>query len=98
MSYFVWLIVGIILLAVTIFVHKHSYERKHFGERGNKLPLPVWLLAILVIVSLIPVVNLMAFILGVLAYIASYNVYGGVLFYCELRWWKSLVGFLTREV
>ncbi|MBQ7430684.1 MAG: hypothetical protein IJV29_18920 [Butyrivibrio sp.] len=95
----IWLMVGIVLLTITIFVHRHSYERGcNKNKRGDKLPFPMWLMAIMVFLSLIPVINLMAFGIGAFVYCMNYNNYEGVLFHCEARWWKALVGFLTREV
>lgn len=94
----IWLMVGIILLTITIFVHKHTYERECGGKLGDKLPFPMWMMLSFVVLAAIPLVNIIAFIVGALVYGLQYDEYDGILFHCESRWWKSFTGFLTREV
>lgn len=99
MCTFIWLMVGIILLAITIFVHKNTYEwyRRSDDNCGDKLSFPVWFLILAIGLAAIPIVNVIAFLVGVIAYfigIAECDI----VFCCKQRWWKSLTGFLTREV
>ena len=96
MNYFIWLIVGIILLTITIFVHRNTYEQKYIGKVGNKLPTPRWLYIVATIVALTPILNVMAFVIGIASYCMVLNC--GIVFHCESRWWKSLMGWLTKEV
>lgn len=100
MSTFIWMIVGIILLAITIFVHKHTYWIR-YREEEHKMPLPIWLFILMVITALVPVINVAAFAFGLIAYC----IYRGdppydvtPYFRCELRWWRALIGLLTKEV
>lgn len=95
MSYFIWLIVGIILLTITIFVHKNTYEQGYRGKVGDKLPTPRWLYIVAIVVALTPILNIVAFVLGILYYMALSD---DIVFHCESRWWKSLMGWLTKEV
>lgn len=101
MSTFIWMIVGIILLTITIFVHKHTYWRKRYEEQEHRMPLPLWLVILMVITAFIPVANIVAFAIGLIAYcIYRYDPPYPVTTYfrCELRWYKALIGFLTREI
>ena len=65
------------------------------------MPLPIWLVILMVITSLIPVANIIVFAIGLIAYyIYRCDPPHGVTpyFRCELRWWRALIGFLTKEV
>lgn len=101
MGTFAWMVVGIILLTITIFVHKHTYEKEKWDEQEHKMPLPVWLAILMVIIALIPIVNIIVFALGLIAY-CIYRCdppYGVTPYFkCELRWWRALIGLLTKEV
>ena len=97
MSYFIWLIVGIILLTITIFVHKNTYEQGYSGKVGNKLPTPRWLYIVAIVVAFIPILNAICFGVGFVVYCISL-VESDIVFHCESRWWKSLMGWLTKEV
>lgn len=100
MDYFVWLIVGIILLTITIFVHKNTYktyEQDHWSEVGAKLSTPRWLCIVASVVAIIPILNAAAFTTGFIVY-CSALIEDDIVFRCESRWWKSLMGWLTKEV
>lgn len=61
------------------------------------MPFPVWLLMLMIVIALIPFVNLAAFIIGAIAYFG--NLAGlNIEFYYDARWWKSIKGFLCKEV
>lgn len=64
--YITFLIIGLILLWITFFVHKHTYVYElEFGEYGErKLVAPRWVKLAAILLSLIPVVNLAAFVVG----------------------------------
>lgn len=97
MSYFIWLIVGIILLTITIFVHKNTYEQDYRGKVGDKLPTPRWFYIVAIVVAFIPILNATCFGVGFVVYcISLVNSY--IVFHRESRWWKSLIGWLTEEV
>ena len=80
MGIFIWEIAGIIMLAITIFVHKNTHEwvdepqynergfRIAYGHVGAKAPFPRWLLFIMVFVFAIPVANVIAFLVGFVLY------------------------------
>lgn len=97
MSYFIWLIVGIILLTITIFVHKNTYEQGYRGKVGDKLPTPRWLYIVAIVVAFVPILDVIAFALGLIGYCIGLGE-SDIVFHCESRWWKSLMGWLTKEV
>lgn len=102
MSYFIWLIVGIILLTITIWVHRHTYgvtweHGEYVADLDNPAPLPMWLLLSVVVVSFIPIVSVLLFILGMMAWLINYaedDVRLGNL----PKWFKSVQEFLTKQV
>ena len=97
MNYFTWLIVGIILLAITILIHKQTYKRDRWGDIGDKLPTPRWACIIAIAIAITPALNVLAFLAGLIGYCMSLAV-GCIMFHCEYRWYKSLIGWLTAEV
>ena len=102
MSYFIWLIVGIILLTITIWVHRHTYGVIHehgewVADLNDPAPFPMWLLLSVVVVSFIPLVNVSLFISGVITWLIDYwnaNIRLGNL----PKWFKSVQEFLTKQV
>lgn len=102
MSYFIWLIVGIILLTITIWVHRHTYgvtweHGEYVADLDDPAPLPMWLLLSVVVVSFIPLVNVSLFISGVITWLIDYgnaNIRLGNL----PKWFKSVQEFLTKQV
>ena len=101
---FIWMIVGIILLTITFFVHKHTYwkEDSWSGEgQEHKMPLPVWSVILMVIIAFVPILNILVFAVGLIAYcIYRLDPPDGVIpyFRCECRWWRALIRLLTKEV
>lgn len=102
MSYFIWLIVGIILFTITIWVHRHTYgvtweHGEYVADLDNPAPFPMWLLLSVVAVSFIPIVNVILFILGMMGWLINYaedDVRLGNL----PKWFKSVQEFLTKQV
>lgn len=102
MNYFIWLIVGIILLTITIWVHRHTYgvtweHGEYVADLDNPAPFPMWLLLSVVVASLIPIVNVILFILGMMGWLINYaedDVRLGNL----PKWFKSVQEFLTKQV
>lgn len=92
MVYQIWLIAGIIMLAITLFVHKHT---KDYCE--NALPLPLWAVLIAGVIACIPVINLAAFISGAVIYIINIAE-GDIEFSYEAKWYDSLIEVLTRDL
>lgn len=101
MGTFIWMIVGIILLTITIFVHKHTYWRERYKKQEHRMPLPVWLVILMAVLAFVPILNIIAFGVGLIAYCIYRGdpPYGIITYFkCELRWWRALIELLTREV
>ena len=92
MNYHLWIIAGIIMLAITYFVHKNTYSYK-----GKKLPLPLWSVILAVLVAFIPLVNISVFIIGTGAYTAAMGNCD-IKFSCKAKWWTSVVKVMTRNL
>lgn len=92
MAYLTWLIAGMVMLAITLFIHKHTTS-----WRDDKLPLPFWGFLIGVIIACIPIINLVAFIFGVGIYI--FNLLDSdIEFSYEAAWYKRLIDLLTYDL
>ena len=91
MASLIWLIAGIVMLAITLFVHKHTSDLV-----GNKLPLPLWGFLAGGIIAGVPIVNLLVFSLGVIIY---FNLLGDCIkFSCKATWYKRLIDLLTYDL
>lgn len=97
MGYFIWLIVGILLFTITILVRKNTYKQDYWGKVGDKLSTPRWLCIVAIVVAIIPILNAIAFTISFIVYCIDLSE-GDIVFHCESRWWKSLIGWLTKEV
>ena len=98
MSYFIWLLVGVILLTITLFIHKNTYKQEYRGKIGDKLPCPRWFCIVAIIVAIIPILNVVVFSAGLMTYCMYMILEDDIVFHCESRWWKSLMGWLTKEI
>lgn len=94
MGTILWMIAGIIMFAITIFVHRHSYEWKYDEE---PLALPRWVYWTGLLIALIPVANIIGFGTGAIAYILSL-ANDDVYFKCEAKWWTKMAEFLNKDV
>lgn len=92
MAYLTWLIAGIVMLAITLFIHKHTT-----GWRGDKLPLPFWGFLVGGIMACIPVINLVAFVVGAVTYIVNIAD-GNFEFSYEATWYKRFIDLLTYDL
>lgn len=92
MAYLTWLIAGMVMLAITLFIHKHTTD-----WRGDKYPLPFWGFLIGGITACVPIINLVAFIFGAGIYI--FNLLNGdIEFSYEAAWYKRLIDLLTYDL
>lgn len=92
MVYQTWLIAGIIMLAITLFVHKHTKD-----YHKNALPLPLWAVLIAGVIACVPLINFVAFGAGAIMYIYGL-LYDDIEFSCEAKWYKRLIKVLTRDL
>ena len=94
MGSILWMIAGIIMFAITIFVHRHSYEWK-YDEKS--IALPRWMYWTMFLIALIPILNVIGFGTGAIGYmlsLASNDVY----FKYEAKWWTKMGEFLSKDV
>lgn len=89
-----WMIAGIIMFAITIFVHRHSYEYR-YDEKP--MALPRWQYWLWLLIALIPVANVGCFCAGAFGYIIGLAT-NGVYFKCKAKWWTKVVEFLNKSV
>lgn len=92
MAYLTWLIAGIVMLAITLFVHKHTTE---WGS--DKFPLPFWGFLVGGIIACIPVINLVVFVAGAVIYILNL-LDDNIEFSYEATWYKRLIDLLTYDL
>ena len=64
-----WIIFGLILSIITIFIHRHSFVQDYEMGHYRRIDFPLWLALIFIVVGQIPFVNIIAFAGGALAYI-----------------------------
>lgn len=103
MDYCIWLIIGVILLAITIWVNKHTvgttYQRgRRVADPKKKVFFPIWLLVLMIVFALIPVVNIITFfvfwtIWWVLDYADGTMVLTGY-----PKWVSSIIDFFTKII
>ena len=65
-----WLLVGLILFFITIYVAKHTYEID-YSENEYKQHLKIWHIILYFIVYMIPLLNVCAFFACFIIYIAN---------------------------
>lgn len=101
MFYFTWLVIGIILFLITWYVHAHtyaiddyySYYRKH--KVTEKFKAPLWVLLLAIIAVFIPILNLIAFTIGAILYIASILEKDIEI---RIEWLNKVIEFLNKKV
>ena len=94
----IWFIIGIILFAITLYVHKHTYERKVVDEYRDRLPCPLWLVILAFIVACVPFLGIISFLVGMIGYLlSSTGSYPDVYFKAE-GIVKKIKDLLTKEV
>lgn len=75
-----------------------SMQRMAFvnGHR-DKLSFPMWLIIVMCSTDAIPIVNAIAFFVGMIAYLLT-HADNKIRFCCKSAWYKNLIKWLTREV
>lgn len=89
-----WMIAGIIMFAITIFVHRHSYG---WVYDEKPLALPRWAYWTMLLIALIPIANVISFCIGAIAYMVAW-LGNDVCFKCEAEWWTKMAEFLNKDV
>lgn len=92
-SFIVWEIAGILMLAISFFVHSHTYEWKGV----NKVTIPRWAAILVVLIAFIPLINLIAFVVGIIAYIVSIQTWE-ITFKIKPCWLRTAIEWLMYRV
>lgn len=90
-----WFIIGIIIFLITLYVHKHTYRISYCNKTVN-IPTPMWFIIVTSFVSIIPVVNIIVFIFGLVIYIVAY-INEDIQFKAT-GVMRKLIDFLNKEV
>lgn len=99
-----WFIIGLIIFFITYYIHKHTYDYRKYNHKTkeyeydieDKLPSPLWVILIFFIISMVPILNILFFIVGAIIYfinISKEDVYfksEGII--------KKIFKLLTKEV
>lgn len=98
----IWMMVGVIMLTITIWVHRHTYgviyeHGEYVANLDDPAPFPMWLFLSVVVVSFTPIVNVILFISGMIEWIINY-VEDDIRLGNLPKWFKSVQEFLTKQV
>lgn len=102
MDVLIWLMVSAIILTITIWVHRHTYgvidvHDEYVADLDNPAPFPMWLLLSAVVVSFIPIINVLLFLMGIIGWLISYSE-DDIRLGNLPKWFKSVQKFLTKQV
>lgn len=96
-----WIIVGIIMFLITLYIHKHTYIRRYYGRIRDekKCPSPLWAAIIALILLCIPVFGIIVFVVGLI----SYSIYLSGAMETEIYFKptgvvKKIIDFLKKEI
>lgn len=92
MAYLTWLIAGMVMLAITLFIHKHTED---YCE--DAFPLPFWAVLIAGVIACIPIINLVVFVVGAVIYIVNIAD-GDIKLSYEATWYKRFIDLLTYDL
>ena len=99
MCYFIWLVIGIVLFLITWYVHTHTYTIADYYYRKQevteKVKAPLWALLLAIIAVFIPILNLLAFVIGVIMYTTSI-VEDDI--EMKIEWLDKVIEFLNKKV
>lgn len=99
-----WFILSILFIVITTYVHKHSYTYRNWDiniedweyKEDDRLKLPLWLFLVGVIILLIPIFNIIVFIIGGVMYILSY--YTDDIYFHPTGIVKKITEFFSKEL
>lgn len=99
-EYIYWAIVGFILFGVFLLFYTHTWITKWSFREGytldEKLPLPLWAVAVGIFVSLFPIVNLMMFILELVWYFIYINMEDCI--FRGPKWMSAIGKFFNKNL
>lgn len=96
-------IIGVINTIITYYVHKHTYrtKRRVYGYDfkyvyEDRMHCPLWLLILAFIVSMIPFLGIILFIVGFIGYII--NIFCEQIYFKPTGTVKEVFNILSKEV
>ena len=96
-----WIIVGIIMFLIALYVHKHTYikELQYRDKEDKKCPSPLWAAISTLILLCIPVFGIIVFVIGLI----SYSIYLSGAMETEIYFKptgvvKKIMDFLKKEI
>jgi hypothetical protein len=63
------ILIGIGITLFTIFIHRHTFVQDYESGSYRRVRFPLWLLLVFIVVGNIPIVNVVAFVVGAFIYI-----------------------------
>lgn len=99
-----WFIIGLVIFFITYYVHKHNYDYRYYNHEkkeyeyhnDDKLPSPLWVILIFFIISMVPIFNILFFIIGAIWYFM--NIHAENVYFKSEGIIKKIFNFLTKEV
>ena len=61
--------IGIIMIVITLFIHRHTFIQDYELGHFRRLKLPIWLALLIIAIGLIPFVNFITFVIGAMIYL-----------------------------
>lgn len=98
----IWLMISVVILTITIWVHRHTYgvtykHGEYVADLDDPSPFPMWLLLSVVVASFIPIVNVVLFLIGMMGWFINY-IENDVRLGNLPKWFKPVQEFLTKQV
>lgn len=103
MDTIIFLIVGVALFYITVWIHRHTYftvyelGKGYIADLGRPMELQVWMVIIGAILAAIPVVNIVAFTIGAISWGVNYSC-DDIRLGNMPKWCKATQNFLSRRI
>lgn len=103
MDIIIFLIIGAVLFCITVWVHRHTYftvyefGKGYIADLEQPMELQVWMVIIMAIFAIIPIVNIVAFMIGAMGWGINYSC-DEIRLGNTPKWCKAIQNFLTKEV
>lgn len=97
-----WIVIGIIIFIISLLVHKSTYEYRTWNSSNlnykyeDKLKFPLWLLLVFIILSFIPILNLMYFIVGLIIYVLG--IFNSEIYFKPYGFLEKIIKLLNKEI
>lgn len=95
MNLYFWSLVGVFLFYLFLYVKKHTY----YEDTHTKVTLPIWVILIVFILCFVPKLNIILFVITLIAYLYEVNSFGRYIsFQTNNKFLKWLGEWLTKKV